>query len=72
MADLSNEERAQRASAALDAYDDVTGESDEPIDARISDLCTDLLHLAALSGVDTDLIIRRMERDFEAETVGEG
>lgn len=69
--DFDNARRAAMARVAVDAFTEVTGEHSEPLDCRISDLATNLLHLAAAEGIDVETVIHRMRRDFEEETVEE-
>lgn len=62
-----NDDRAERAYRTVLVYGQYAGEEDEPIEDKITDLATDLLHLGAQYGLDAETLIGRMERDFEAE-----
>lgn len=62
MNDITNADRAERARTALEAY----GPKDDP-EAMISDLMTDLLHLAASEGFDTERQLRLARMNFIAE-----
>lgn len=65
--------RISGAQEALDAYTAFAGgaEADEPLDWQISDLMTDLLHLAAARASELEVpigqILHRVVRDFGEE-----
>lgn len=62
----SRQKRAKNAEAALKAHTHRAHRGD-PLDERISDLITDLFHLADMSGLDASQIWERAVVDFEAE-----
>lgn len=71
MADRTNTERVLSADVALQAYLEVFGQdpSADTEEFWISDLITDLLHLAAQDpDVDTAEVLARGLRDYEAES----
>ncbi len=65
---LTNPDRAQRAAAAVKAYAAVAGTGREPLAATLSDLLTDLLHLADTLGEDPAVLTSRAVRDYRAES----
>ncbi len=65
---LTNPERAQRAAAAVKAYAAVAGTGSEPAAASLTDLLSDLLHLADMLGEDPSALAGRAVRDYRADT----
>ena len=65
-AEMTNEQRAERAYRAVLAYSD-----DQDIEAGIIDLATDLLHLAPQYGLDMDDVQRISRHHYNAETTSE-
>jgi hypothetical protein len=61
---MTNEERAQRAEAAIAAY---PGGDPEDLTATIVDLVTDLMHLAHLNNIDPDDVAQLAAVHFDEE-----
>ncbi len=60
---LTNEERAQRAEAAIAAY---PGGDPEDLTATIVDLVTDLMHLAHLNDIEPDYVAQQSADHYTA------
>ncbi|WP_371652888.1 MULTISPECIES: hypothetical protein [unclassified Streptomyces] len=67
--------KMEAAQAAVEAYVSEfptgDGEYTEPVETQISDLLTDLLHLAAAESLDPDVLIERALMHFYAEQAEE-
>ena len=74
MNDLTNESRADRAEAVLDAYAKACyfHPCGEPADIALGDLLSDLRHLADRYGIDFDQHNRRGAMHYDAEINGDG
>jgi hypothetical protein len=62
-----NEDRANRAQAALNAYDETWGGHDGSTEEQIIDLIADLNHLARREGVDFAVVLRCAQLHVNAE-----
>lgn len=61
-----NEDRAEWGQAAVNAYSEAKGESDDDA-GNIGDCIADLMHYAASIGIDPEQLIRTTTSHFEAE-----
>jgi hypothetical protein len=66
--DCRNEERADWAQVALDAFAEEVNESDEPTEQLIRDLITDLSHLCDRKGLDMDTLYEIGRGMYSEET----
>ena len=74
MSDITNEERAERARAALEQYVSAKGEAFEESSSEIADLMADLLHLAVRLDEGDDAVqstLRLAVLHYEAESADE-
>ena len=74
MSDITNEERAERARAALEQYVSAKGEAFEDSSSEIADLMADLLHLAVRLDEGDDAVqstLRLAVLHYEAESADE-
>lgn len=60
---MTNEDRADRAQAALDAYIEYTG--DTPDESHFRDLLSDLMHLADRDGAGEDFTNKGQPMSFD-------
>lgn len=65
MDDYSNDDRADRAQAAINAFCDHTG--DQPDESHFRDLLCDMMHLAQRDGLDFADQLRCAVSNFEEE-----
>ena len=68
MSEPTNDDRADWAQAAINAFQAVTRTDDED---AVPDLIADLLHLAVRQGLDPQLMLDRAQSNFEAERAEE-
>jgi hypothetical protein len=62
---------ARFAEAALKAHAKETGNLREPLETRIMDLLTDLMHLAKKRGVEFDSVAQQARAHVAAEEAGD-
>jgi Tfp pilus assembly protein PilO len=62
---------ARFAETALKAHAKETGNLSEPMETRIMDLLTDLMHLAKKRGLDFDSVAQQARVHVTAEEAGE-
>ena len=62
---MANMERAQRAKAALDAYQG--RDAGDTLADNIVDLVTDLMHLAHQNDIEPDYVARQSQDHYSAE-----
>jgi Tfp pilus assembly protein PilO len=62
---------ARFAETALKAHAKETGNLREPLETRIMDLLTDLMHLAKKRGLDFDSVAQQARAHATAEEAGE-
>ncbi len=60
--------RTQRASTLVEEYRALTGEPFDCLESTITDLITDLLHLAHMEGIDANRICKMAAIHVSAET----
>ncbi len=65
-AGICNEDRADRAATACEAYSQTKG-TDDDMESSIGDLMADLLHYCAQEGLDPERMRDRAWMHFEAE-----
>lgn len=74
MTDRTNEDRAETAAEALDAYARLCyfHPAGEPTGAAVGDLLADLRHLCDRHGIDFDQMVTRSAVNYDAEIHGDG
>lgn len=72
MAEPTNEERAERAYRAVHAHYTGYPLGSEDIETGITDLATDLLHLADQYGMDQEQLQARAMRHYRSEQFSDG
>lgn len=65
---MTNDQRADNAQAALDAYGDARGENDTA-ETDMIDLISDLGHLARREGIDFRKVLLNAEVHYNVETL---
>jgi len=67
MGDLTNADRIANAQRAIDAHVELFSNESEPLEDRMTDLLTDLRHLAISNGIDFENLVWRSEYHTRAE-----
>jgi hypothetical protein len=68
---MDNLDRAESASSALAHFSKITGSQDEDTQTQMTDLMTNLMHLAHQHKVNYAQVVESAESHFAAEILGE-